>query len=40
MYKGSLLRLLDLKPEKNCNSLIIDISNFLLISSANLATKE
>jgi hypothetical protein len=37
MHKGSLLLLLDLKPE---NSPIIDISNSLLISSANLATKE
>jgi hypothetical protein len=40
MHKGSLLRLLDLKPEKNCNSPIINISNSLLISSANLSTKE
>jgi hypothetical protein len=28
MHKGSLLRLLDLKPRKNCNSPIMDISFF------------
>jgi hypothetical protein len=27
-------------PRKNCNSLIIDISNYLLVYFENLATKE
>jgi hypothetical protein len=39
MHKCSLA-LVDLNLRKNCNSPIIDISNSLLMSSANLATKE